>query len=62
MEKNYNSKKLIELPESQWIIVKNTHEPIVSQELFDKAQIILNKAKKYREKKLFTLNRVQLLL
>lgn len=48
---SYNSKKLIELPESQWIIVKNTHEPLVSQELFDKAQVTLNKSKKYRAKK-----------
>lgn len=48
---SYNSKRLIELPESQWIIVKNTHEPLISQELFDKAQATLNKAKKYRAKK-----------
>src|SRR5699024_3518886 len=48
---SYNSKRLIELPESQWVIVKNTHEPLVSQELFDKAQVTLNKSKKYRAKK-----------
>ncbi|WP_334298591.1 recombinase family protein [Pseudobutyrivibrio sp.] len=24
-------------PESEWIIVENTHEPIVSKELFQKA-------------------------
>ncbi|MEE0778263.1 MAG: recombinase family protein [Massilimicrobiota sp.] len=48
---SYNSKKLIELPESQWVIVKNTHNPLVSQELFDKAQVTLNKSKKYRAKK-----------
>lgn len=48
---SYNSKKLIELPKSQWIIVKNTHDPLVSQELFDKAQATLNKSKKYRAKK-----------
>jgi len=47
---SYNSKRLIELPESQWIIVKNTHEPLVSQELFDNAQATLNKSKKYRAK------------
>lgn len=48
---SYNSKKLIELPESQWIIVENTHQPLVSQELFDKAQETLRKAKKYTARK-----------
>ncbi|MFR2768306.1 MAG: recombinase family protein [Thomasclavelia sp.] len=40
---SYNSKKLVELPPSSWIIVKNTHEPIVSQELFDAVQQELSK-------------------
>lgn len=48
---SYNSKKIIELPPSQWIVVENTHEPLVSQELFDQVQEVLNKAKKYRAKK-----------
>lgn len=48
---SYNSKKLIELPEAKWIIVKNTHEPLVSKELFEQAQLTLNKAKKYRARK-----------
>lgn len=48
---SYNSKRLIELPESQWVIVKNTHEPLVSQDLFDKAQVTLERSKKYRAKK-----------
>ena len=47
---SYNSKKLIETPKSEWIVVKNTHEPIVSQELFDKVQRELEKKKKYRAK------------
>ena len=29
--------------ENEWIIVHNTHEPIISQELFDKVQEINNK-------------------
>lgn len=44
---SYTSKKLVELPKDEWIIVKNTHEPIVSQELFDKAQLTLEKGKKF---------------
>ena len=27
------------LDESQWIITPNAHEPIISRELFDKAQV-----------------------
>jgi len=34
------------IPSSEWIIVKNTHEPIIEQELFDKAQITRNIPKK----------------
>lgn len=30
--------------EQDWIVVKNTHEPIISQELFDKVQLINQKA------------------
>lgn len=47
---SYNSKKLIELPESEWIIVENTHPAIVTQELFDRVQIEVNKNKKYVSK------------
>jgi DNA invertase Pin-like site-specific DNA recombinase len=47
---SYNSKKLIELPSNQWIIVRNTHEPLVSQELFDKAQQTLKQSKRYSVK------------
>ena len=28
-------------PKSEWIVVPNTHEPIISQEIFDEAQILL---------------------
>ncbi len=30
-------------PEEKWIIVENTHEPIVSREVYEKAQSILNR-------------------
>lgn len=49
-KQSYNSKRLLELPESQWIIVENTHEPIVSQELFNKVQNELAKNKRYAAK------------
>lgn len=47
---SYNSKKLIELPPSKWIVVENTHEPIVSKELFACVQNELSKKQKYRSR------------
>lgn len=47
---SYNSKKLIELPKSQWIIVENTHQPLVSQKLYDQVQVQLAKTKKFTAK------------
>ncbi len=35
---SYKSKKVVIAPESEWIIVKNNHEPIVSEEDFYKVQ------------------------
>jgi hypothetical protein len=31
---SYKSKKKVYLPEADWIIVENTHEPIISKEQF----------------------------
>lgn len=38
---NYKVKKIVTLPEEQWVVVENTHEPIVSRELFDNVAKIL---------------------
>jgi DNA invertase Pin-like site-specific DNA recombinase len=35
---SYKSKKQIKLPKEEWLIFENTHEPIVSQEVWDLAQ------------------------
>ena len=41
------SKKTVPVPREQWIVVENTHEPIVSQELFDKAnEAMTNRVKR----------------
>jgi len=40
---NYKLKKQIMLDKDEWIKVKNTHEPIISKEDFEKVQNILNK-------------------
>ncbi|MDR2456952.1 MAG: recombinase family protein [Clostridiales Family XIII bacterium] len=38
---NYKSKKIVTMPEDKFIIVENTHEPIISREDFEKVQLIL---------------------
>ncbi len=35
---SYKDKKKKSVPKEQWIIVKNTHEPIIEQEVFDRVQ------------------------
>lgn len=36
--KSYKVHHRVAVPEDDWFLVQNTHEPIISQELFDKAQ------------------------
>ena len=40
---NHKVKKRIPQPKDKWIIVKNTHEAIISREIYDKAQDILSR-------------------
>lgn len=35
---SYKDKKKKSLPKDKWIIVKNTHEPVIDQEIFDRVQ------------------------
>ena len=37
---SYKDKKKRRLPKEQWIVVDNTHEPIIDQETFDRVQAI----------------------
>lgn len=39
---SYKSKKYIKRPPEQWIIVEHTHEPIIDEESFRKAALMLN--------------------
>ena len=38
---NYKTKRCKKLPKEQWIVVENTHEPIISKETFYKVQSII---------------------
>ena len=40
--KNYKTKVRKRVPKEEWIIVENTHEPIISRELFERVQTILS--------------------
>jgi DNA invertase Pin-like site-specific DNA recombinase len=48
---NYKSKKIVAMPEDKFIIVENTHEPIISREDFEKAQLVTNIKKYSRQRK-----------
>lgn len=36
---SYKSKKVVAMPQSQWIVVENTHEAIIEKEIFEKVQL-----------------------
>ena len=42
---SYKVKKDIRVPKNEWIIVENTHEPIIDKELFDKVQLLIERNK-----------------
>jgi DNA invertase Pin-like site-specific DNA recombinase len=39
--KSFKNPKTIQVPREEWIIVENTHEPLINQEVFDKVQMIV---------------------
>jgi DNA invertase Pin-like site-specific DNA recombinase len=43
---SFKEKKVCPIPKTDWIIVENTHEPIISREIFEKAQILRKQRKK----------------
>lgn len=43
---SFKSKKMIYTDESKWVVVKNTHEPIIAQEIFDQVQALMEKNRK----------------
>ncbi len=48
---SYKIDKKVRLPQNEWIVIKNTHEPIVSQEDFDAAAEILSKRNYHKKKR-----------
>lgn len=52
---SYKYRKVVNNPEEQWIIVENTHEPLISKEDFQKIQELLPKQSHRSDKKEFHL-------
>jgi len=51
MEKvSYKSKKCKRLPQDSWVIVENTHAPIVSKEVFERVGALINSRKPTRHR------------
>lgn len=40
---SYKSKKSIRLPKEDWIVVENTHNPIIDKDVYAKVQVLLDK-------------------
>ena len=47
---SYKNKKLVDRPEDEWVIVKNTHEALVTQEVWDIAQSVREHKKRTPKK------------
>jgi len=47
---NYKLKKSRKLPPDEWTVVENTHEPLVSREVFDKVQMLIESRKHTRSR------------
>ncbi len=45
---SYKIKRSVRLPASEWTVVKSTHEPLVSREVFDKVQMLMESRKTTR--------------
>lgn len=43
---SYKNKKQVYYPEDQWMIIENTHEPIISQDQFDRVQNVIGSRKR----------------
>jgi DNA invertase Pin-like site-specific DNA recombinase len=44
--KSFKNRTIVNVPKEDWVIVPNMHEPIISQDLFDKVQAIISVKKR----------------
>lgn len=43
---SYKSKKVVIAPEDEWVVIENNHEPIISKDIFEKTQKLLQTRRK----------------
>lgn len=48
---SYKIKKSVRLPPEQWIVVPNTHAPLINRKVFDKVQLLIESRKQTRSRK-----------
>lgn len=48
---NYKSKKILNMPKEDWIIVENQHEPLVDKETFDIVQLLIKSRTRTRKQR-----------
>ena len=47
---SYKSKKSLRQPKENWVVVENTHEPLIDREAFEKVQRLVNSRKRTRSR------------
>ena len=47
---SYKSKKALRHPKENWVVVKNTHEPLINRETFEKVQVLVASRKHTRSR------------
>lgn len=48
---NYKSKKILLMPENDWIVVKNQHEPLIDEDTFDLVQQLIKSRTRVKKRK-----------
>ena len=47
---NYKTKKCVRQPRKDWVVVENTHEPIIDRETFEKVQLLVGSRRSTRSR------------
>ena len=50
MKVSYKSDKCIKVPREKWVVVENTHEPIIDKDVFQKVNVLVNSRKRTRSR------------
>lgn len=59
---SYKSKKVVQVPPEKWVIVKNTHEAIISYDIFVRCNTLMSKKIRILNTQLFTIRHRKMIL